>query len=200
MNSINKQLIDYVENNIFPIYKKNDAGHGIEHIKYVIQRSLEFAKQFDNINLDMVYVIAAFHDIAHHIDKDNHEVLSAKIFYENEWMKNFFNAEQRKIIKEAIEDHRASLEHEPRSNYGKIVSSADRNTDIISILKRTHAYTFKHYPDLDIEEMINRAYKHILKKFGTNGYAKMYCYDKDYENLKKDVANLIKNCCVLDLR
>ncbi len=32
----------------------------------------------------MVYVIASFHDISHHIDKDNHEVLSAKLFYENE--------------------------------------------------------------------------------------------------------------------
>ena len=75
MNSINKQLIEYVENNILPIYAKNDSGHGIEHIKYVIKRSVEFAKQFDNINLDMVYVISAFHDIAHHIDKDNHELL-----------------------------------------------------------------------------------------------------------------------------
>ena len=39
MVSINKKLIDYVENNIFPIYSKNDSGHGIEHIKYVIARS-----------------------------------------------------------------------------------------------------------------------------------------------------------------
>lgn len=89
----------------------------------------------------MVYAIASFHDLAHHIDKDNHEVLSAKLFYENEKMKEFFTDEQRKIIKEAIEDHRASLEYEPRSNYGKIISSADRNVDITSSLKRTHAYT-----------------------------------------------------------
>ena len=80
---VKKQLQEYVENNIFPIYNKNDSGHGIEHIKYVIRRSLEFAKQFANINLDMVYVIASFHDIAHHIDKDNHELLSAKLFFEN---------------------------------------------------------------------------------------------------------------------
>ena len=135
MVSINKDLIEYVEKNIFPIYSKNDSGHGIVHIKYVIARSLEFARQFDDIDLDMVYVVAAFHDLAHHIDKDNHEILSAKLFYENEWMKEFFTYEQRKIIKEAIEDHRASLTYEPRSNYGKIVSSADRNTDIIFVLK-----------------------------------------------------------------
>lgn len=83
MNFLNEQLTEYVENKIFPIYDKNDAGHGIEHIEYVIRRSLEFARQFDHIDLNMVYVIAAFHDLAHHIDKDNHEVLSAKLFYEN---------------------------------------------------------------------------------------------------------------------
>lgn len=141
----------------------------------------------------MVYVIAAFHDLAHHIDKDNHEVLSAKLFYENEAMKGFFTDEQRKIIKKAIEDHRASLENEPRSNYGKIISSADRNTDLVSALKRTHAYTIKHYPDLDLDEIINRAYNHISKKFGNDGYAKIYCYDKEFEDFKKNVETLIKN-------
>ena len=37
----------------------------------------------------MVYTIASFHDIAHHIDKDNHEVSSAKLFYANKKMQNF---------------------------------------------------------------------------------------------------------------
>ncbi len=41
-------------------------------------------------------------------------------------MKDFFDDEQRIIIKEAIEDYRATLEYEPRSDYGKIISSADR--------------------------------------------------------------------------
>ena len=193
MENIDVKLRAYIENNILPIYEKNDSGHGIEHIKYVIKRSFEFANQFDDINLDMVYVIASFHDIAHHIDRNNHEILSAKLFYEDEKMKEFFTDEQRKIIKEAIEDHRASLEYEPRSNYGKIISSADRNTDLVSALKRTHAYTIKHYPDLDLDDMINRAYNHISKKFGNDGYAKTYCYDKEFEDFKKNVETLIKN-------
>ena len=109
MKEINGQLQQYVEEKIFPIYENNDLGHGIEHIKYVIKRSLEFANQFENIDFNMVYVIASFYDLAHHIDKDNHEILSAKLFYENEKMKEFFTDAQRKIIKEAIEDHRASL-------------------------------------------------------------------------------------------
>ena len=165
MNKINNELQQYVEEKIFPIYDNNDSGHGIDHIKYVIGRSFKFANQFENIDLNMVYVVASFHDLAHHIDKDNHEVLSANLFYLNEKMKEFFTYEQRGIIKDAIEDHRASLDHEPRSVYGKIISSADRNVDIISSLKRTHAYTIKHYPELDLNEMINLEIV-VMQKYG----------------------------------
>ena len=193
MKNVDVKIKTYIENNILPIYEKNDSGHRIDHIEYVIKRSFEFAKQFQDIDLNMVYVIASFHDLAHHIDKDNHEVLSAKLFYENETMKHFFTDGERQIIKEAIEDHRASLKHEPRSNYGKIVSSADRNIDIISSLRRTHAYTTKHYPDFDLDQMIDRAYKHISKKFGIDGYAKSYCYDKEFENFKNHVNELLKD-------
>ena len=35
--------------------------------------------------------------------------------YSDDKLKEFFNSEERIIIKEAIEDHRASSNHEPRS-------------------------------------------------------------------------------------
>lgn len=193
MEEINTKLKSYIEQEIFPIYKKNDSGHGIDHIQYVIKRCMKFANQFPDINIDMLYTIASFHDIAHHIDKDNHEILSAKIFFENPEMKLFFNDEQKIIIKEAIEDHRASLEYEPRSIYGKIISSADRTTSIESILKRTHSYTLKHYPDFNLYQMIERAYNHVFKKYGNSGYAKNYCYDIEYNQFKQNVETLLKN-------
>ena len=59
----NKELQKYIENKIFPEYAKNDAGHNLEHIKYVINRSLQFASTIKNVNYDMVYTIAAYHDI-----------------------------------------------------------------------------------------------------------------------------------------
>lgn len=193
MKELNKQLKQYIEECIFPIYKNNDSGHDIKHIKYVIKRSFEFANQFESIDFNMVYAIASFHDLAHHIDKDNHEVLSAKLFYEDDKMKDFFDNDQRKIIKEAIEDHRASLSSIPRSDYGKIISSADKNVDIISSLKRTHAYTIKHYPNLDLNQMIDRAYEHIYKKFGELGYAKMWCTDEEFNKFKEDIQELLKD-------
>ena len=193
MDKVRCELREYIEEQILPIYKKNDLGHGIDHINYVVRRSIMFASQFSNINLDMVYAISTFHDIAHYIDKDNHEVLSAKMFYENEKMKEFFSEEERKIIKEAIEDHRASMKCVPRSDYGKIISSADRTTSIDSTLKRTYSYTVKHYPDLELFEIIERSYNHILEKYGESGYARNYCIDKEYDKFKNNVKNLLEN-------
>lgn len=113
------ELVRYIHEKVFPVYAQNDRAHQLEHIAYVIRRSLLFMQQFDGLNADMVYTIAAYHDIAHHIDKDNHETLSAAAFEKDEAMKKFFSAEQIQVMKEAIEDHRASLEYVPRSDYGK---------------------------------------------------------------------------------
>ncbi|MEG0872426.1 MAG: HD domain-containing protein [Clostridia bacterium] len=191
MSIVNTKLQQYIETEIFPIYKNNDAGHGICHIKYVIERSLKFASQFKNIDLNMIYTIAAFHDIGHYIDKDNHELISAKIFYENDIIRKFFTDEQSITIKEAIEDHRASLEYEPRSIYGKIVSTADKVTDICILLKRNYFYTIKHYPNFSFEQIIEEAYNYILVKFGRDGYAKLYIVDEDYNKFKREVEELL---------
>lgn len=190
---MNDNLIEYIQLNIFPEYSKNESGHGIEHIKYVIDRCMQFAEQFDNIDLDMLYTIAAFHDIGHHIDKKNHEILSAKIFYDNDNMKQFFTKEERIIIKEGIEDHRASSNSIPRSNYGKIISSADRSTDVNEFLKRTHSYTLKHEPELNKDEIIERAYKHTKEKYGKSGYAKNYVIDEEYNNFKNKINELLND-------
>lgn len=193
MEEIDRKLKEYIEQSIFPIYEKNDVGHRIEHIYYVINRSLKLMNQFDNINPNMVYTIASFHDVAHHIDRLQHEKLSANLFYEDEKMKEFFTNEERKIIKEAIIDHRASLEYEPRSNYGKIISSADKNVDVQTALKRTHAYTIKNYPKISLEEILNRGYNHLTEKFGEDGYAKNYCTDEEYEKYIKELQDLLKS-------
>lgn len=91
---IRKKLKEYIENKIFKEYEKNEKGHGIEHIKYVIRRSLTFSKQLKNINEEMVYTIAAYHDIGHHIDKDNHEKISAEILLKDNNLKEFFTEEE----------------------------------------------------------------------------------------------------------
>ena len=38
---IDSELKIYIENNIFPKYERNEKGHQIDHINYVINRCLE---------------------------------------------------------------------------------------------------------------------------------------------------------------
>jgi len=192
---INEKLKRYIEEQIFPSYQKNDSGHNLDHIKYVIDRSIKFASTIDDINYDMVYTIAAYHDIGHYIDAKNHEKVSADMFLKDNKMKEFFNEEERKIISEAIADHRASSQTEPRSIYGKIISSADRNTRVDDILKRAYAYRMEHDPDTSVEEVIEESREHVINKFGKKGYAteKIYFEDTDYDKFLEDISNLIDN-------
>lgn len=191
--TLNKDLKNYIETQILPQYEKNDSGHSLPHIDYVLKRCFKFAEQFGNIDFNMLFAIATFHDIAHHIDKKNHEKLSADIFYNNEKMKEFFSEDERNLIKEAIEDHRASSDSSPRSNYGKIISSADRSTDVNDFLRRTHAYTLKHFPHCTKEEMLKRAYDHTEQKYGKEGYAKHYVKDEEYEVFREEINLLLQN-------
>ena len=190
-----EKLEEYIEKQIFPEYKKNEQGHGIKHIIDVIENSFRLKKKLNlQVDENMVYTIAAFHDIGHHINKDKHEIISAEIFEQDEKMKDFFNDEERKIIKEAIEDHRASSNHEPRSIYGKLIATADRVVlDVHDCIRRSYFYGKKNYPNLSLEKQKERIYEHLKDKFGENGYAKVYLKDERYEKSLKDLQKALSN-------
>ncbi len=190
---VNELLKKYIEEKIFPIYDLNDLGHNLYHIIYVINRSLKFASTIPNINIDMVYTIACYHDIGSHIDRDNHEKVSAETLSNDEKLREFFTEEEIKIMSEAVYDHRASLEYIPRSIYGKIISSADRNVLIEEPLRRTYAYRIKINKDTPLEQIIEESRQHLINKFGKKGYAneKMYFDDLDYANFLQEIQTLI---------
>lgn len=190
---MNNELVQYIENEIFPLYNRNEEGHGINHIETVIKRSLELAKDYD-VNIDMVYTIASYHDLGHYIDRKTHEIISAEIFMKDEKIKEWFTDEQRSVIKEAIEDHRASSNHEPRTIYGKIISTADRTIiDIDNTIKRSYSYGKRNYIGLSEEEQIERVYQHLTEKYGENGYAKVYLEDKEFEDALDKLRQALSN-------
>ena len=192
---INEELKKYIEENIFPSYSKNDRGHDLNHIKEVIRRSLKFSNKIENINYDMVYTIASYHDIGHYINAKEHEKISSEMLYKDDNLRRFFNEKEMITMMEAVYDHRASLEYEPRSIYGKIVSSADRSTDVDDIIKRTRDYLIKHVPNITFDEIITLSIKHINEKFGKNGYAnkKMYFKDEEYDKYLEEISKLVEN-------
>lgn len=191
-SNINSDLINYIECEIFPKYDLNEASHGINHILKVINKSLKISQNYD-VNLDIVYVVASYHDIGHHIDKDNHEKISADMMMQDKKLKDFFIDNELETIKIAIEDHRASSKKVPRNIYGKIISAADKNMNVPDAIIRTYLYTKSHYPEFTYQEILEEIYRHLEDKFGENGYAKVYIKDEEFEDFKKEIIELLKD-------
>ena len=191
---INKNLEKYITENIFPEYDKNEPAHALDHIRYVIGRSFELvAENKLDVNPDIVYTVATYHDIGHHIDSKTHEIISADIMFKDKKLKPFFTKAERQIIKEAIEDHRASAKSNPRSIYGKIVSSADRNDSVEACLRRSYTYGKKLHPNATDEDIFLNAHEVLIKKFGKGGYAKFYFKDSTYEKFLAEIRELLSD-------
>lgn len=190
---LNEELVEYIEKKIFPLYDRNEFAHGINHIKTVIRRSLELADGYD-VDFNIVYTVAAYHDLGHFIDRKRHEIISAEMFMKDENIKRWFADEQRMVIKEAIEDHRASCNHVPRTIYGKIVSTADRTiVDMDNTIKRSYTYGKKNYIGLSEEEQFDRVYEHLVEKYGESGYAKVYLEDKEFDEAVSKLRQALEN-------
>ena len=192
-NVVSPKIREYVEGEILPRYDEL-RGHTGEHIAQVISRSLEFAKQAPGVNLDMVYVIAAYHDLGRLVDNETHNVESAKMLRADEFLKENFAAEEIETMAEAVEDHRASLGREPRSIYGKIVSSADRNPSVESMLERAYDYNKLLHPDYSEDEIIEDVRVHIREKYAPDGYAAktMYFKDPSFEKMLVEVEKITR--------
>lgn len=190
---IRKELKEYIENKIIPENNKNGKGFDTEHINDVIGRSIELSQNY-SVNMEMVYVIAAYHDIGHHINAKEHEKVSSKIFIQDKEIKKYFEEEEINIMKEAIEDHRASSKKAPRSIYGKIIESAEKGIlDIEDKIKRTYWYGKAHMSYMTEEEQKERLKKHLRDKFRKDGYAKVYIKDEKYNESEKEFRRILEN-------
>lgn len=168
---VKEELVKYVEENIMKFYDLNGEAHGREHVKYVLNRANEISKNYCGINYDILYIVVIYHDIGDHIDRKNHEKVSAKMMMEDTYLDSFFTKDEKNLIKEAIEDHRSSKGMIPRSLYGKILASADKNIDVDMYFKRALLYNFEHYPNSTKQQLLDMCYEHAINKFGKNGYA-----------------------------
>lgn len=189
---MNQELVNYVEKQILPLYERNDWAHQLWHAQEVIERSLKLAKDY-TVNLGMVYMIAAFHDLGCYVSRENHEEISAELLGEDEFINGYFSDDEIRVMQEAIIDHRGSLKYEPRSIYGKIIASADRFTAIEGVLRSTHSYTLEFSPNLSWEEMVSRSYEYIKKKYGRGGYAKSYIPNPDFEKFLVEVQDYLQD-------
>ena len=98
---------------------------------------------------------------------------------------------------QAVEDHRASNNSEPRSIYGKIVAEADRQIDSLTIIRRTISYGLSHYPELDREGHWLRTLEHIREKYADGGYLKLWIPESDNARKLEDLRELIRRPALL---
>lgn len=170
---MNRELQEYVEREIIPRYEAFDAAHRVDHVRYVVNESLRLAKHYD-VDEDMVYAIAAFHDTGLVEGRERHHIVSGQIVRADEVLKRIFTPEQIAVMSDAVEDHRASNHHEPRTIYGRIVAEADRQIDVDVTIRRTVQYGLSHYPHLDKESQYERMLEHLAEKYAEGGYLKLY--------------------------
>ena len=189
-NTVSLDLMEFIETQILPQYAQFDKAHSMEHVTRVIRRSLELART-TGADIDMVYVIAAYHDVGMSGPRAIHHLTGGKILAADARLKRWFSAEQMKIMKEAIEDHRASASHAPRSIYGKIVAEADRDLSPDVVFCRTVQFGLANYPELDREQHWQRFKEHMDSKYSTHGYIKLWIPGSQNEQNLNILRNII---------
>ena len=185
-------LVEFIETKILPKYTEFDRAHNLEHVTRVIRRSLDLVKT-TGADINMVYTIAAYHDLGMSGPRAIHHITGGKILAADSRLKKWFKPEQIKIMKEAVEDHRASASRSPRSLYGKIIAEADRDIDVDVVIRRTIQYGLGNYPELDKEGHWKRFKEHLDSKYSVNGYIRLWLPKSPNEKNLNDLRLLIAN-------
>lgn len=189
---VSLEIMEFVERQILPRYNAFGESHGLRHVTRVIKNSLRLA-DVTGADIDMVYVIAAYHDLGMEGPRAIHHLTSGKILMADARLKKWFNADQLKVMKEAVEDHRASSSRQPRSIYGKIVAEADRDIDAHEIFLRAIQYGKENGPDKTVEEHWERFAQHMDEKYSNNGYIKLWIPNSPNEKALKELRNIIED-------
>lgn len=187
-----QSLIDYIEQQIIPRYTTFDRAHGVDHVRTVIRQSLILAAYYD-VDIDMVYTIAAYHDTGLKFGREHHHIDAGQILATDSRLTDWFSTEQIVTMREAVEDHRASSDHAPRSIYGRIVAEADRCIIPEQIVRRTIQYGLAHYPSLDRSEQYRRMLDHLFEKYAEGGYLQLWIPESDNSHRLAELRNLIKD-------
>ena len=191
-NSVSLDLMEFIEKNILPRYSEFDKAHNMEHVTRVVRRSLEIARKL-GADLNMAYTVAAYHDLGLSGPRAVHHITSGKILMADARLKRWFSQEQMKIMKEAVEDHRASASHAPRSIYGKIVAEADRDLEPEKVFRRTVQFGLSNYAEMDKEQQWRRFCEHMENKYSQNGYIKLWISGSPNEQSLRVIRKTIED-------
>lgn len=189
---VNLEIMEFVERFILPRYQAFDKAHNMEHVMNVVRRSLKLAKKM-GADENMAYVIAAYHDLGLEGPRAIHHLTSGKILLADKRLSKWFSPMQINMMKEAVEDHRASASHAPRSIFGSIVAEADRDLSPDTVFTRTVLFGIDHYPEKTKEEHWQRFVEHMKEKYSNSGYIKLWIPGSDNERDLTTIRSIIEN-------
>lgn len=188
--TVSLDIMEFVEQNILPRYNAFDKAHNLGHANVVIKKSMALALS-TGADINMAYVVAAYHDLGLEGPRAIHHITSGKILVADHRLRRWFSEEQIVVMKEAVEDHRASASHAPRSIYGKIVAEADRDIDVRRILRRTVQFGLSHYPEKTRDEQYKRFVHHLNQKYSEHGYIRLWLPNSPNEAPLKELRAMI---------
>ena len=199
-DEVDSRLKRYVEQQVLPVYDTFDPAHRRDHALRVIARSMLLADG-KGLNPNMVYAIAALHDLGLGADgcpgesaediRERHHLVGGDLARSNTALRQWFSADEREQIAQAIEDHRASSRQVPRSLYGCVVAEADRDVEPERIVLRTVQYGLGHYPALDREGHWQRTLQHLDEKYAAGGYLHLLLADSPNAEPLAELQRLI---------
>ncbi len=189
---VNLELMNFVETQILPLYAEFGASHGINHVQRVINQSIKLARN-TGADINMVYAIAAYHDIGMSGPRAIHHITGGRILQADQRLRKWFTEDQMTVMREAIEDHRASSSHSPRSMYGKIVAEADRDLEPEVVFRRTIQFGLEQYPDQDKESQWERFRSHMMNKYSAQGYIHLWIPKSPNEAHLRELRAIISN-------
>ena len=189
-NTPSLDLVEFIETQILPQYAQFDRAHNLEHVTRVIRNALDLVR-ITGADINMVYTIAAYHDLGMSGPRAIHHVTGGKILAKDARLKRWFSAEQIKMMSEAVVDHRASASHAPRSLYGKIIAEADRDIDIDTVFRRAIEFGLANYPEMNEEGQWQRFKQHMDEKYSVNGYMRLWIPGSPNERKLNELRNII---------
>ena len=81
---MNRELKKYIDSSIKSKYKTFDKGHNVSHFNFVTKNCVNYAKELNSkgydVDVDIAYIVGAFHDIGITMGRDGHAISSVDSF------------------------------------------------------------------------------------------------------------------------
>ena len=90
IQQVSMEIMEFVETQILPKYTEFGESHGLRHVNRVIKNSLELAR-ITGADINMVYVVAAYHDLGMSGPRAIHHITSGKILMADARLKRWFS-------------------------------------------------------------------------------------------------------------